>query len=149
MDNFMANYDALKASVDKNGKVMNRLDTGAKLELHKHNVGVRLHKKTGLVVMAFLFLSVLHSGNLAYGLSATSLEELESQLAQENSLDSRLASYRAGLIDYIETHNITVHEDLNTSGIDVLEKIVESHMDTCNSGKNASSKNDMSLQGDC
>jgi hypothetical protein len=149
MDNFMANYDALKASVDKNGKVMNRLDTGAKLELHKHNVGVRLNKKTGLVVMAFLFLSVLHSGNLAYGLSATSLEELESQLAQENSLDSRLASYRAGLIDYIETHNITVHEDLNTSGIDVLEKIVESHMDTCNSGKNASSKNDMSLQGDC
>jgi hypothetical protein len=149
MDNFMANYDALKASVDKNGKVMNRLDTGAKLELHKHNVGVRLNKKTGLVVMAFLFLSVLHSGNLAYGLSATSLEELESQLAQENSLDSRLASYRAGLMDYIETHNITVHEDLNTSSIDVLEKIVESHMDTCNSGKNASSKNDMSLQGDC
>ena len=100
--------------------------------------------------MAFLFLSVLHSGNLAYGLSATSLEELESQLAQENSLDSRLASYRAALIDYIETHNITTNEDLNVSSIDALEEIVQSHMDTCNSGKNvASSKNDMSLQGDC
>jgi hypothetical protein len=34
----MANYDALKASVDKNGEVMIRLDTGEKIELHKHNV---------------------------------------------------------------------------------------------------------------
>ena len=148
----MANYDALKASVDmdKNGQVMIRLDTGEKLKLHKHNVEVRLNKKTGLLVMAFLFISVLHSGNLAYGLSATSLEELESQLAQENSLDSRLASYRAALIDYIETHNITTNEDLNVSSLDALEEIVQSHMDTCNSGGNvASSKNDMSLQGDC
>jgi hypothetical protein len=146
----MANYDALKASVDKNGEVMIRLDTGEKLELHKHNVEVRLYKKTGLLVKAFLFLSVLYSGNLAYGLSATSLEELESQLEQENSLESRLASYRAALIDYIETHNITAYGDLNESSIDALEKIVESHMDTCNSGKNVtSSKNDMSLQGDC
>ena len=148
----MANYDALKASVDmdKNGEVMIRLDKGEKLKLHKHNVEVRLNKKTGLLVMAFLFLSVLHSGNLAYGLSATSLEELESQLEQENSLESRLASYRAALIDYIETHNITANEDLNVSSIDALEEIVQSHMDTCNSGKNvASSKNDTSLQGDC
>ena len=145
----MANYDALKASVDKNGEVMIRLDKGEKLEIHKHNVKVRLNKKTGLVVMTFLFLSVLYSGNLAYGLSATTLEELESQLAQENSLDSRLASYRAALIDYIETHNITAHEDLNTSSIDALEEIVQSHMDTCNPGKNASSKDNTSLQGDC
>lgn len=148
----MANYDALKASVDmdKNGEVMIRLDKGEKSELHKHNVEVRLNKKTGLLVMAFLFLSVLHSGNLAYGLSATSLEELESQLAQENSLDSRLASYRAALIDYIETHNITTNEDLNVSSLDALEEIVQSHMDACNSGGNvASSKNDMSLQGNC
>ena len=146
----MANYDALKASVDKNGEVMIRLDKGEKLELRKHNVEVRLNKKTGLLVMAFLFLSVLHSGNLAYGLSATSLEELESQLEQENSLESRLASYRAALIDYIETHNITANEDLNVSSIDALEEIVQSHMDTCNSSKNvASSKNDTSLQGDC
>lgn len=124
----MANYDALKASVDKNGEVMIRMDTEEKLELHKHNVEVRLNKKTGLLVMAFLFLSVLYSVNLAYGLSATSLEELESQLAQENSLESRLASYRTALIDYIETHNITANEDLNESRIDALEKIVESHM---------------------
>lgn len=34
----MANYEALKASVDKNGEVMVRLDTGEKIELHKHNV---------------------------------------------------------------------------------------------------------------
>jgi hypothetical protein len=34
----MANYEALKASVDKNGEVMIRLDTGEKIELHKHNV---------------------------------------------------------------------------------------------------------------
>ena len=148
----MANYDALKASVDmdKNGEVMIRLDKGEKLELHKHNVEVRLNKKTGLLVMAFLFLSVLYSVNLAYGLSATSLEELESQLEQENSLQSRLASYRAALIDYIETHNITTSEDLNQSSIDTLEEIVQSHMDACNSGGNvASSKNDMSLQGNC
>ena len=145
----MANYDALKASMDKNGDGMIRLDTRERLELHKH-VEVRLNKKTGLVVMAFLFVSVLHSGNLAYGLSATSLEELESQLEQENSLESRLASYRAALIDYIESHNITVNEDLNVSSIDALEEIVQSHMDACNSGKNvASSKNDMSLQGNC
>lgn len=146
----MANYDALKASVDKNGEVMIRLDTGEKLERHKHNVEVRLNNKTGVLFMAFLFLSVLYSLNFAYGLSATSLEELESQLEQENSLQSRLASYRAALIDYIETHNITAYEDLNGSSIDALEKIVESHMNTCNSGKNvASFKNDTSLQGDC
>jgi hypothetical protein len=34
----MADYDALKASVDKNGEVMIRLDTGEKIVLHKHNV---------------------------------------------------------------------------------------------------------------
>lgn len=32
----MANYEALKASVDKNGEVTVRLDTGEKIELHKH-----------------------------------------------------------------------------------------------------------------
>jgi hypothetical protein len=34
----MANYEALKSSVEKNGEVMVRLDTGEKIELHKHNV---------------------------------------------------------------------------------------------------------------
>ena len=34
----MANYEALKASVAKNGEVMIRLDTGEKIELHIHNV---------------------------------------------------------------------------------------------------------------
>jgi hypothetical protein len=34
----MANYEALKASVAKNGEVMVRLDTGEKIELHIHNV---------------------------------------------------------------------------------------------------------------
>ena len=34
----MANYEALKMSVDKNGEVMIRLDTGESIELHKHNV---------------------------------------------------------------------------------------------------------------
>ncbi|MGH9973817.1 MAG: hypothetical protein ACRD93_07955 [Nitrososphaeraceae archaeon] len=34
----MASYDALKASVAKNGEVMIRLDTGEKIELHIHNV---------------------------------------------------------------------------------------------------------------
>lgn len=34
----MASYEALKASVDKNGEVMIRLDTGEKIELQKHNV---------------------------------------------------------------------------------------------------------------
>ena len=34
----MANYEALKSSVEKNGEVMIRLDTGEKIELHKHNV---------------------------------------------------------------------------------------------------------------
>ena len=145
----MANYDVLKASMDKN-EVMIRSDTGEKLEQHKHNAEVRLNKKTRLLVMTFLFLSILYSGNLAYGLSATSLEELESQLKQENTLDSRMASYRAALIDYIETHNITANEDLNESSIDALEQIVQSHMDTCNSAKDvAPIKNDRSLQGDC
>ena len=137
----MANYDVLK-----NREVKIRLDKGKKLELHKHNIKVQLNKKTGPLVMAALFISVLYSANLAYGLSATSLEELESQLKQENSLDARLANYKAALIDYIETHNITVDDDLNQSSIDDLEKIVESNMDTCNS---ASSKNDASLQGNC
>jgi hypothetical protein len=109
-----------------------------------------MNKKSGLLVLAFLFLSVLYSGNLAYGLSVTSLEELESQLKQENSLESRLASYRAALIDYVETHNITVYEDLNGSSIDALEEIVQSHMDACNSGKNVVSFKDYaSIQGDC
>ena len=34
----MANYGALKASLNKNGEVMIRLDTGEKIELHIHNV---------------------------------------------------------------------------------------------------------------
>jgi len=34
----MVNYEALKASVAKNGEVMVRLDTGEKIELHIHNV---------------------------------------------------------------------------------------------------------------
>lgn len=34
----MANFKALKESVEKNGEVMIRLDTGEKIELHKHNV---------------------------------------------------------------------------------------------------------------
>lgn len=34
----MASYEALKASLEKNGEVMIRLDTGDKIELHKHNV---------------------------------------------------------------------------------------------------------------
>jgi len=32
----MANYEALKASLQKNGEVMIRLDTGEKIELHTH-----------------------------------------------------------------------------------------------------------------
>ena len=35
---YMANYEALKASVDKNGEVMIRIDTGEEIELHRHNV---------------------------------------------------------------------------------------------------------------
>ena len=34
----MANYEGLKSSVEKNGEVMIRLDTGEKIELYKHNV---------------------------------------------------------------------------------------------------------------
>jgi hypothetical protein len=34
----MADYEALKSSLDKYGEVMIRIDTGEKLELHKHNV---------------------------------------------------------------------------------------------------------------
>jgi hypothetical protein len=34
----MANYEALKASVDKNGEVMIQVDTGEEIELHRHNV---------------------------------------------------------------------------------------------------------------
>lgn len=34
----MVNYKALKECVEKNGEVMVRLDTGEKIELHKHNV---------------------------------------------------------------------------------------------------------------
>lgn len=34
----MANYDALKLSVEKNGEVMVRIETGEEIELHKHNV---------------------------------------------------------------------------------------------------------------
>jgi len=34
----MASYEALKASLNNNGEVMIRLDTGEKIELHTHNV---------------------------------------------------------------------------------------------------------------
>jgi len=34
----MANYEALKASVDKNGDVMIQVDTDEEIELRKHNV---------------------------------------------------------------------------------------------------------------
>jgi hypothetical protein len=33
----MANYEVFKASLQKNGEVMIRLDTGEKIELHTHN----------------------------------------------------------------------------------------------------------------
>ena len=67
---------------------------------------------------------------VVYGQSASSLEELESQLNQENSLESRMASYRAALIDYIESNNIAVNEDLYATTTDTLEEIVEAHMGT-------------------
>ena len=59
---------------------------------------------------------------VVYGQSASSLEELESQLEQGNSLESRMASYTAALIDYIESHNIAVNEDLYETTTDTLEK---------------------------
>lgn len=65
--------------------------------------------------------------SVAYGQS--SLEELESQLKQENTLEDRLATYRAALIDYIKNNNITGYDALNETTIDTLEKIVELHMD--------------------
>jgi hypothetical protein len=34
----MANYEALRDSLNKNGEVMIRLDTGESIELHIHNV---------------------------------------------------------------------------------------------------------------
>jgi hypothetical protein len=34
----MASFEALKTSVEQNGEVLIRLDTGEKMELHKHNV---------------------------------------------------------------------------------------------------------------
>ncbi|HEY8109486.1 MAG TPA: hypothetical protein VIG05_01280 [Candidatus Nitrosotenuis sp.] len=34
----MANFKALKESLEKNGEVMVKLDNGEKIELHKHNV---------------------------------------------------------------------------------------------------------------
>ena len=34
----MANFESLKSSVEQNGEVMVKLDTGEKIELHKHNV---------------------------------------------------------------------------------------------------------------
>lgn len=130
---------------------MIRLDTRVKSELDKDHVEARLYMKSGLVIMAILFLSVSSSVNLAYSLSATSLEELERQLPQENTLDARMATYRAALVDYIQTHNITANADLNQSSIDALEETVQTYMDSCNPAKNvaASLKNDTSLQGDC
>jgi len=34
----MSNYDRVKECLEKNGEVMIKLDTGDKIELHKHNV---------------------------------------------------------------------------------------------------------------
>jgi hypothetical protein len=34
----MANFEAVKTSLDQNGELLIRLDTGEKMELHKHNV---------------------------------------------------------------------------------------------------------------
>lgn len=34
----MVNYEALKNSLEKNGEVMICVDSGEKIELHKHNV---------------------------------------------------------------------------------------------------------------
>ena len=34
----MTNYDAIKSGLEKYGKLMIRVDTGEKIELHKHNV---------------------------------------------------------------------------------------------------------------
>ncbi len=36
-DHLMANYQALKSALEKNGEVMIRIETGESIELHKHN----------------------------------------------------------------------------------------------------------------
>ncbi len=41
----MADYQTIKESVEKNGETMLRLDTGEKIELHKHNVTFNDSKK--------------------------------------------------------------------------------------------------------
>ena len=92
----------------------------------------------GIVAITVFTVPILHfslSGQkpailigVVYGQSASSLEELESQLEQGNSLESRMANYRAALIDYIESNNIAVNEDLYDTTTDTLEKIVEAHM---------------------
>ncbi len=41
----MADYDSIKSSVEQNGETMIRLDTGEKIELHKHNVTFEDSKK--------------------------------------------------------------------------------------------------------
>jgi len=45
----MADYDSIKSSVDRNGETMIRLDTGEKIELHKHNVTFEDSKKEIIV----------------------------------------------------------------------------------------------------
>jgi hypothetical protein len=45
----MANYQALKDSVNTNGEVIIRLDTGEKIELHKHNV--QFNDATGEIII--------------------------------------------------------------------------------------------------
>lgn len=73
--------------------------------------------------------------SVAYGQSATSLEELESKLAQANTLEDRIANYRAALIDYINNHNLRGSGDVDTTDTDSLEKIVDSYMkNTCKTG---------------
>lgn len=45
----MADYDSIKSSVEQNGETMIRLDTGEKIELHKHNVTFEDSKKEIIV----------------------------------------------------------------------------------------------------
>ena len=45
-----------------------------------------------------------------------------------------LLVYRAELIDYIESHNMTLTRDANLMETDSLERIVKKHMEDCKSG---------------
>ena len=90
-----------------------------------------MNEKAGIVIpiaMMFFIMAFtlgLNKPQLVY--SVASLEELENRV-------NETVAYRAELLDYVKSHNMTLTSDPLLIDTPNLEQIVKQHMEDCKSG---------------